>query len=192
VESLALKLGYVGFTQILMRSIFQFFRPKAGAAKAGAPDESLPLPTLSKAEQFALLEADLLQAQNSHQLRDLITRHFGDEHRETYRLFSISKEEYLAWACTLPVSVFADTEPGLRDGRYLLERSGSWIVMDQERGYAWREVSFPTQEDALDYLYKEISPYGIYPHLRDEGSGNQHECEPACRTAFSTDSLNGS
>jgi hypothetical protein len=153
-----------------MRSILHFFKRKAGNAKADRPDESLPLPILSKAEQFALLAAHMLYPENSHQLCDLVSKHFGDKRGEAYRLFSISKEEYLTWARTLPISVFADTEPGLRDGCYLLQRPDGWAVIDQERGYTWREVSFPTQEDALDYLHKEMSPYWIYPHLRDEVS----------------------
>jgi len=151
-----------------MRSIFQFFNRKNSTGNADKPDTSLPLPILPKAEQFELLAAHMLHCENSCQLCDLVSRYFGDNHDEVYLLFSISKNEYLVWAQALPVDVFADTEPGLRDSCYLLQQSNSWVVTYQERGHAWREFAFPTREEALAYLYKEMCPFGIYPHLRDE------------------------
>ncbi len=147
-----------------MRTVAAFFEKLLG--RGDASYEASPLPFIPKEEQLRLLRSEMRDSQDRGTLGHLVEKHFNGYVGEAYKLFSITKADYLAWAKTLPIAAFVSTEHSLRDDFYLLQRGENWVFIAQERGQTSWEVSFETQEQALIYVRERLSPYGIFPHLR--------------------------
>ncbi len=91
--------------------------------------------------------------------------HFAGRVADVGRLFTITRDQYLQWARRLPASAFVATEPSLRDDFYLLERSGRWCLVAQERGMENWKMEFDSKELALEHAIRHLSPYSVYEHL---------------------------
>ena len=147
-----------------MRTVATFFERLLG--RGDASREASPLPSIPKEEQLRLLRSEMRDSQDRGALGHLVEKHFNGHVNEAYKLFSISKSDYLAWAKTLPLTAFVSTEHSLHDDFYLLQRGNDWVFIAQERGQTSWEVPFETQEQALAYVRERLSPYGIFPNLR--------------------------
>ena len=134
-----------------------------------APSRTLPLiniPKLSEKEQFDLLRTELKDSTTRGPMGELVMSLFGGDLSRVGLLFTISKDEYLAWARTLPITSFVSTVPHTFDGDYLVQTDAGWSYYWQERGMKCAETTFATENKAREFAYRNSSPYGIYKHLK--------------------------
>lgn len=135
--------------------------------RRGNLTRSIPnnIPILSHEEQFELLRTELRESATRGPMGELIMSVFGGDLSKVGFLFTISKDQYLAWARTLPINSFVSTNPHTFDGDYLVKTDAGWSYYWQERGIKFAESKFKTEEEAREFVYRNSSPYGIYNHL---------------------------
>jgi hypothetical protein len=116
---------------------------------------TLPLP---RSEQFRLLESD--------GVADAVRKYLGGDPSRVGELFSITKEEYVRWAVPRPLreDAWVKTSEGTQDGVYIHQnRSGRWVVYQQERGGILWSNEFQTSEEARRFYELE---HGLGAHLK--------------------------
>jgi hypothetical protein len=124
-----------------------------------------PAPQLSLGQQLAMLGSELRDSNNRGQLGDLVVKHFGGQVNQAGRMFTLTRAQYLAWARTLPDSAFVATERSLRDDFYLFRDDSQWFVVAQERGMENWKMKFDSKDQAMEHVYRHLSPYGVYESL---------------------------
>lgn len=94
---------------------------------------------------------------------DLAVRYAGGDHAALLDMLTVTLEELVAFARErgLP-ETWVHREPGARDGVYLVESGGRFVVYSQERGRREEESCFDSEPEAFEYL---VATYYM-PHRR--------------------------